>query len=80
MLLKNDKLIEDVGYKYRTLVEAALKDGSREPFVIGIDHIVVRDVQKYPNIVIWTKIDQEDTYRPYRKFKYDVVKGRLVAR
>lgn len=80
MLLKNDKLIEGVGYKYRTLVEAALKDVSREPFVIGIDHIVVRDDQKYPNIIIWTKIYQEDTYRPYRKFEYDVVKGRLVAK
>lgn len=48
--------------------------------MIGIDHIVVRDDQKYPNIVIWTKIDQEDTYRPYLKFEYDVVKGRLVAK
>ena len=80
MLLKNDKFIEGVGYKYRTLVEAALKDVSREPFVIGIDHIVVRDDHKYPNIIIWTKIYQEDTYRPYRKFEYDVVKGRLVAK
>lgn len=79
-LLKNDKLIEGVGYKYRTFVEAALKEVSREAFVIGIDHIVVRDEQKYPNIVIWTKIDQEDTYRPYRKFEYEVVKGRIVAK
>ena len=79
-LLKNDKLIEGVGYKYRTFVEAALKEVSREAFVIGIDHIVVRDDQKYPNIVIRTKIDQEDTYRPYRKFEYDVVKGRLMAK
>lgn len=79
-LLKNDKLIEGVGYRYRSFVEAALKEVSREPFVIGIDHIVVRDDQEYPNIVIWTKIDQEDTFRPYRKFEYDVVKGRLVAR
>lgn len=53
---------------------------TRPIFVIGIDHIVVRDNQKYPNIVIWTKIDQEDTYRPYRKFEYDVVKGRLMAK
>ena len=79
-LLKNDKLIEGVGYKYRTFVETALKEVSREPFVIGIDHIVVRDDQKYPNIVIWTKINQEDTYRPYRKFEYDVVGRMLVSR
>ena len=79
-LLKNDKLIEGVGYKYRSFVEAALKEVSREPFVIGIDHIVVTDDQQYPNILIWTKINQEDTYRPYRKFEYDVVGGKLVAR
>lgn len=79
-LLKHDKLIEGVGYKYRTFVEAALQEVSREPFVTGIDHIVVRDNQKYPNIVIWTKIDQEDTYRPYRKFEYDVVGGRLIEK
>lgn len=79
-LLKNDKLIEGVGYKYRSFVEAALKEVSREPFVIGIDYIVVTDDQQYPNILIWTKINQEDTYRPYRKFEYDVVGGKLVAR
>ena len=79
-LLKNDKIIEGVGYKYRTFVKGALEEVSREPFVIGIDHIVVRDDQKYPNIVIWTKIDQEDTYRPYRKFEYDVVGRMLVSR
>ena len=53
---------------------------SQEPFVTGIDHIVMRDDQKYPNIVIWTKIDQEDTYRPYRKFEYDVVGGRIIEK
>ena len=53
---------------------------SQEPFVTGIDHIVMRDDQKYPNIVIWTNIDQEDTYRPYRKFEYDVVSGRLIEK
>ncbi len=79
-LLKNDELIGCVGYKYRSYVEAALKEVSREPFVIGIDHIVVTDDQQYPNILIWTNINQEDTYRPYRKFEYDVVGGRLVAR
>ena len=79
-LLKNDKLIEGVGYKYRFFVEAALQEVSREPFVIGIDHIVVTDDQRYPNIIIWTKINQEDTYRPYRKFEYDVVEERLVAK
>ncbi|MBR5749016.1 MAG: DUF2971 domain-containing protein [Prevotella sp.] len=79
-LLKNDKLIEGVGYKYRAFVEAALKEVSREAFVIDIDHIVVRDDQEYPNIVIWTKIDQEDTYRTFRKFEYEVVKGKLEAR
>jgi hypothetical protein len=79
-LLKNDKLIEGVGYKYRSFVEAALQEVSREPFVIGIDHIVVTDDQRYPNIIIWTKINQEDTYRPYRKFEYDVVEERLVAK
>ena len=79
-LLKNDELIGCVGYKYRFFVEAALKEVSREPFVTGIDHIVVRDDQKFPNIIIWTKIDQEDTYRPYRKFEYDVVEGKLIAR
>ena len=79
-LLKNDKLIEGVGYKYRSFVEAALQEVSREPFVIGIDHIVVTDDQRYPNILIWTKINQEDTYRPYRKFEYDVVEERLVAK
>lgn len=79
-LLKNDKLIEGVGYKYRSFVEAALQEVSREPFVTGIDHIVVTDDQRYPNIIIWTKINQEDTYRPYRKFEYDVVEERLVAK
>lgn len=79
-LLKNDKLIEGVGYKYRAFVEAALKEASREAFVIAIDHIEVKDNQKYPNIVIWTKINQEDTYRPFRKFEYEVVKGKLEAR
>lgn len=79
-LLKNDKLIEGVGYKYRSFVEAALQEVSREPFVTGISHIVVSDDQQYPNIVIWTIIDQEDTYRPYRKFEYDVVEERLVAK
>ena len=79
-LLKNDKLIEGVGYKYRFFVEAALQEVSREPFVIGIDHIVVTDDQRYPNIIIWTKINQEDMYRPYRKFEYDVVEERLVAK
>ena len=79
-LLKNDKLIEGVGYKYRSFVEAALQEVSREPFVIGIDHIVVTDDQRYPNIIRWTKINQEDTYRPYRKFEYDVVEERLVAK
>jgi len=49
-------------------------------FVIAIDHIEVKDNQKYPNIVIWTKINQEDTYRPFRKFEYEVVKGKLEAR
>ncbi len=80
VLLKNDKIIGGVGYEYRTFVEAALKEVSREPFVIGIDRIVVRDDQKYPNIVICTKIDQEDTSRPYRKFEYDVVSGRLIEK
>lgn len=79
-LLKNDKLIEGVGYKYRSFVETALQEVSREPFVTGISHIVVSDDQRYPNIIIWTKINQEDTYRPYRKFEYDVVEERLVAK
>jgi len=79
-LLKNDKLIEGVGYKYRSFVEAVLQEVSREPFVTGISHIVVSDDQQCPNIVIWTKIDQKDTYRPYRKFEYDVVEERLVAK
>ena len=79
-LLKHDKLIEGVGYKYRNFVESVLKEVSREPFVKGIDHIVVSDDQQYPNIVIWTKINQEDTYRPYRKFEYDMVDGKLVAK
>ena len=79
-LLNNDKFIGGVGYNYRPLVEAALKEVSREAFVIGIDHIVVRDEGKYPNIEICTKIDQEDTYRPYRKFEYDVVGGRLIEK
>lgn len=79
-LLKHDKLIGGVGFKYRSFVEAALQEVSREPFVISIDHIVVTDDQRYPNILIWTKINQEDTYRPYRKFEYDVVGGKLVAR
>ena len=77
-LLMNEKNVGGVGYKYRTFVDSALREVSREPFVIGIDHIVVRDEQKYPNIVIWTKIDQEDTYRPFRKFEYNVVGGKLV--
>ena len=76
-LLKHDKFIEGVGYKYRPFVEAALLEVSREPFVIGINHIMVRDDQKCPNIVIWTRIDQEDTYKPFRKFEYDLVGGMI---
>jgi hypothetical protein len=78
-LLEADKFIEGVGYKYREFVESALERVSREPFVTGISHIVVSDDQKYPHILVWTKFQQDGSFRPMRSFEYDVVEGKLVS-
>lgn len=77
-LLSADKFIDGVGYKYREFVEDALDRVSREPFVTVISHIVVSDGQKYPNILIWTKVQQDGLVRSMRSFEFDVVEGKLM--
>lgn len=81
-----DKLIEwdrdsfGVGYKYRSYVEDAMSEVSKEPFLIGISHIVVTDDGKYPHIMIWTKINQDGYASPMKSFEYDIIKGKLVRK
>jgi len=77
-LLKNDKFIGGSGYKYRQFVEQALCVVSREPFVMGISHIVVTDDQKWPHIMIWTEWNQEGSFRKMRSFEYNVIGDTLV--
>ena len=77
-LLKLDKFIDGVGYKYRSIVEEALNLVSREPFVTEIYQLLVTDDQKYPHIIIWTYINQDGNFRPVRSFEYDVIDGTLV--
>ncbi len=81
-----DKLIEwdrdsfGVGYKYRSYVEDAMSEVSKEPFLTGISHIVVTDDGKYPHIMIWTKINQDGYASPMKSFEYDIIKGKLVRK
>ena len=79
-LLEGDKGIGGVGYKYRSFVEQALKEVSREPFVTGISHIIVADDQKYPHILIWTSIKQDGSVRRMRSFEYDLIEGLLCRK
>lgn len=76
-LLEGDKVIGGVGYEYRSFVEQALKEVSREPFVTGISHIIVDDEQRHPHILIWTSIQQDGSIRPMRSFEYDLIEGAL---
>lgn len=78
-LLEGDKLIEGCGYKYRQFVEEALSEVSREPFVMGISHIVVTDDQRWPHIMIWTEWNQEGSFRKMRSFEYNVKGNSLVS-
>ena len=77
-LLKADKFIEGVGYKYRDFVEAALEKVSREPFVTEIYQIIVSDDKEYPHIMVWTYVNQDGVIRPVRKFEFDYADGELV--
>lgn len=77
-LLEGDKLIDGCGYRYRQFVEEALCEVSREPFVMGISHIVVTDDQKWPHIMIWTDWEQDGTFKIRHSFEYDVIGDSLV--
>lgn len=77
-LLEGDKFIDGCGYKYRQFVEEALCEVSREPFVVGISHIVVTDDQKWPHILIWTEWNQEGSFRKMHSFEYNVIRGSLI--
>lgn len=77
-LLECDKYSLGVGYKYKGLVDEALKEVCREPFVTGISHIVVTDDGRYPHIMVWTSIDQPGVIRKMRAFDYDIEDGKLV--
>lgn len=79
-LLEYDRNTEGVGYKYRPYVELALMEVSREPFVTFITHIVVTDDKKHPNILVWTKIKQDGSFRKTRRFEFDVIDGVLVRK
>lgn len=79
-LLEYDRSTEGVGYKYRPYVEEALMEISREPFVTFITHIVVTDDKKHPNILVWTKIKQDGSFRKTRQFEFDVIDGVLVRK
>ena len=79
-LLEYDRSTEGVGYKYRPYVEEALMEISREPFVTFITHIVVTDDKKHPNILVWTKIKQDGSFRKTRQFEFDVIDGSLVRK
>lgn len=78
-LLECDKLIGGCGYKYRQFVEEALCKVSREPFVMGISHIVVTDDQRWPHIMIWTEWKQEGTFKKGHSFEFNVI-GRSLVR
>lgn len=77
-LLEKDKFIEGVGYGYRSFVEEALSQVSREPFVTEIYQILVTDDRQFPHILIWTYIQQDGNFRPVRSFEYDIIDGRLA--
>lgn len=79
-MLEYDNQTGGVGYKYRSYVELALMEVSREPFVTFITHIVVTDDKKHPNILVWTKIKQDGSFRKTRQFEFDVIDGSLVRK
>lgn len=79
-LLEYDRNTEGVGYKYQPYVEQALMEVSREPFVTFISHIVVTDENKYPNILVWTKIKQDGSVKKMRSFEFDIINGSLVGK
>lgn len=79
-LLENDIQNEGVGYRYRSFVEKALMEVSREPFVTFISHIVVTDDKKYPNILVWTKIKQDGSVKKMRSFEFDIINETLVRK
>lgn len=77
-LLEGDKFIEGVGYKYRTFVEMALDEVSREPFVTEIYQIIVSDDDKFPHIKVWAYIKQDGNFRPVKLFEYDWTNDTLI--
>lgn len=77
-LLECDKLIGGCGYKYRQFVEQALCEVRREPFVMGISHIVVTDNQRWPHIMIWAEWKQEGTFKIRHSFEFNVIGDSLV--
>lgn len=77
-LLEGDKFSGGVGDKYRSFVEEALREVSKEPFVTGIYILLVTDDKEYPNILIWTNIKQDGNFRPVRSFEYEIREGRIV--
>lgn len=79
-LFEYDRHTEGVGYKYRSYVEEALKEVSREPFVTFISHIVVSDDKRYPNILVWAKIKQDGSVKKMRSFEFDIINGSLVRK
>lgn len=79
-LLEGDRYCGGVGYKYTFYVEEALREVSREPFVTAISHIVVSDDQKYPRILIWTKVKQDGSIKSCRSYEYEVIESSLVKK
>lgn len=77
-LLEGDNFIEGVGYKYRTFVEMALDEVSREPFVTEIYQIIVSDDDKFPHIKVWAYIKQDGNSRPVKSFEYDWANDTLI--
>lgn len=77
-LLESDKRNEGVGYKYRSFVEEALMEVSREPFVTFIINLVVSEDRKHPNILIWTKIKQDGSVKRMRSFEFEIINDLLV--
>ncbi len=77
-LLEGDKFSGGVGDKYRSFVEEALREVSKEPFVTGIYILLVTDDKEYPNILIWANIKQDGNFRPVRSFEYDIRGGQII--
>lgn len=77
-LLEYDKHIDGVGYKYRAYVDEALKEVSREPFVVSISHIVTEEGEGKPRVTVWTKIKQDGLLQKKRSFEFEIIDGLLV--